>query len=116
MNSLQPPDFAGKLIQRRKCARHTPRQTSRQELHELVRALFRDGTHPWAAEFSKFIERHRTEFLVRGETSDGFGLVYYPRSRCGIWYKYIRKFPGQWDYWDHPTFTRSAKSCLNLEQ
>jgi len=114
MNSLQPSDFADKLSQRRKYARHTLRQTPRQELHELVRALFPDGTHPWAAEFSKFIEKHRTEFRVRGETSDGFGLVYYPRSRCGIWYKYIRKFTGQEDYWDHPSFTRSAKSSLNL--
>jgi hypothetical protein len=89
MNSLQPSDFDEKLLERRESARHTPRKTSIQESHELVRTLFPDGTHPWAAEFSKFIEEHRAESPVRGETSDGFVFVYYPQSNRGIWYKYF---------------------------
>jgi hypothetical protein len=91
MNSLQPSDVDEKPVERRESARHTLRQTSSEELHELVRTLFPDGTHPWAAEFSKFIEEHRAESPVRGETSDGFVFVYYPQSNCGIWYKYVGK-------------------------
>ena len=93
INSLQPSDLDEKLVERRESARHTLRQTSSQELQELVRTLFPDGTHPWAAEFSKFIEEHRAESPVRGETSDGFVFVYYPQSNCGIWYKYVGKLP-----------------------
>ena len=93
MNSLQPSDFDEKLVERKESARHTLHQTSSQELQELVRALFPDGTHPWAAEFSKFIEEHRAESPVRGETSDGFVFVYYPQSKCGIWYKYFGELP-----------------------
>ena len=48
---LQPSDFGEKLVERKESARHALRQTSSQELHELVRTLFPDGTHPWAAEF-----------------------------------------------------------------
>jgi hypothetical protein len=81
MNCLQPSDFDEKLLERRESARHTLRKTSSQESHELVRTLFPDGTHPWAAEFSKFIEEHRAESLVRGE------------SNCGIWYKYFGESP-----------------------
>jgi hypothetical protein len=89
INSLQAFDFDKELVERRESVRHTLHQTSSQELHELVRTLFPDGTHPWAAEFSKFIEEHRAESPVRGETSDGFVFVYYPQSNCGIWYKYF---------------------------
>ncbi|MFY9987914.1 MAG: hypothetical protein WAK31_24365 [Chthoniobacterales bacterium] len=92
-NSLQPSDFGEKLVERKESARHALRQTSSQELHELVRTLFPDGTHPWAAEFSKFIDEHRAESPVRGETSDGFVFVYYPQSNCGIWYKYFGELP-----------------------
>jgi hypothetical protein len=92
-DSLQPVDFAETLVERKECARHNLRQVSAQELHELVHTLFPDGTHPWAAEFTKFIEQHRAESPVRGETADGFGFVYYPQSISGIWYKYIGKLP-----------------------
>ena len=88
-NSLQPFDFDKELVERRESVRHSLRQTSSQELHELVRTLFPDGTHPWAEEFSKFIEEHRAESPIRGETSDGFVFVYYPQSNRGVWYKYF---------------------------
>jgi hypothetical protein len=89
MNSLQPSDFDERLLERRESSRHTLRKTSSQESHELVRTLFSDGTHPWAAEFSKFIEKTPGGIRVRGERSDGFVFVYYPQSNCGIWYKYF---------------------------
>jgi hypothetical protein len=59
-------------------------------LQALVRQLFPDGTHPWATEFSQFIEERRSESPVRGETSDGV-FIYYPQSKCGMWYKYVGK-------------------------
>jgi hypothetical protein len=91
MNSLEPFDLADKLVERQKSARHTLRQVSNDELEALVRQLFPDGTHPRATEFSQFIEEHRSETPVRGETSDGFVFVYYPQSKCGMWYKYTGK-------------------------
>jgi hypothetical protein len=33
------------------------------------------------------IEEHSSEPAVRGETSDGYAFVYYPRSNRGIWYE-----------------------------
>jgi hypothetical protein len=93
MGSLEPFDFADKLVERQKSAGHTMRQVSTDELHAMVRQLFPDGTHPWATEFSQFIEEHRSESPVRGETSDGFVFVYYPQSKCGMWCKYIGTSP-----------------------
>ena len=92
-DSLQPVDLAETLVERKESARHNLHQVSAQELHELVHTLFPDGTHPWAAEFTKFIEQHRAESPVRGETADGFGFVYYPQSNSGIWYKCIGESP-----------------------
>jgi len=92
-DSLQPVDLAQTLAEREESARHNTRQASIQELQELVHTLFPDGTHPWAAEFTKFIEQHRAESTVRGETADGFGFVYYPQSNTGIWYKYFGESP-----------------------
>jgi hypothetical protein len=79
--------FAEMLTQRKESARKTLRESSSEELRGLVHELFPDGTHPWAAPFSKFIEEHSSERAVRGETSDGYGFVYYPRPNRGIWYE-----------------------------
>jgi hypothetical protein len=92
-DSLQPVDFDEASLEREESARHKVRRASIKELNDLVHTLFPDGTHPWAAEFTKFIEDHRAESPVRGETSDGFVFVYYPQSNSGIWYKYIGKAP-----------------------
>jgi hypothetical protein len=80
MAPFEPSDFTEKLIQRTESARRTLRETSSDELRALVRELFPDGTHPWAAEFSKFIEEHSAEPVVRGEAGEGISFVYYPRS------------------------------------
>jgi len=92
-DSLQPVDFAEASLEREESARHKVRRASIQELQDLVHTLFPEGTHPWAAEFTKFIEDHRAESPVRGETADGFVFVYYPQSKSGIWYKYFGKSP-----------------------
>jgi hypothetical protein len=90
---LQPVDPAEASVEREKSARHSLRKASIEELQELVHTLFPDGSHPWAAEVTKFIEQHRAESPVRGETSDGFGFVYYPQSSSGIWYKHFGESP-----------------------
>ncbi|MGA8657569.1 MAG: hypothetical protein WB586_15595 [Chthoniobacterales bacterium] len=91
MSPFEPSDFTEKLIQRTESARRTLRQSSSDELRALVRELFPDGTHPWAAEFSKFIEEHSAEPALRGEAGEGISFVYYPQSKSGVWYRYIGK-------------------------
>jgi len=91
MSPYEPSGFAEMLIQRKESARKTLRSISCEELRALVRQLFPDGTHPWAVSFSHFIEEHSSEPAVRGETSDGYAFVYYPRSNRGIWYEYTGK-------------------------
>jgi hypothetical protein len=83
------PDFAESLAQRKEAARKTLRPTSNEELHALGHQLFPDGTHPWATTFADFIEEHKAEPAFRGETFEGIGFVYYPRSNRGIWYRKI---------------------------
>jgi|SRR5215469_1925281 len=84
-----PSDFAETVVQRKEAARKTLRPTSNEELHALSRELFPDGTHPWAATFSQFIEEHKAEPALRGETFERIAFVYYPRSNRGIWYRKI---------------------------
>jgi hypothetical protein len=103
MNSLQPSDFDEKLLERRESSRHTLRKTSSQESHELVRTLFSDGTHPWAAEFSKFIEKHRAESgsEVKGLTGLCSLTIRNPIAESGI---SISVSHWLWDCLGHPTF------------
>ena len=89
----EPINFADILAKRRESARNSIREASVAEIHTLVTELYPDGNHPFVEIFSKFIEEHRAESPVRGETSDGFVFVYYPQSNCGIWYKYVGKLP-----------------------
>jgi hypothetical protein len=86
--------FAERLTQLKESARQTLRKTSCEELRALARELFPDGSHPWAVPFSHFIEEHSAEPVVRGETSDGFSFVYYPRANRGIWYEHTGKALG----------------------
>ena len=89
MYDLELPDFADKVAQRREAARKTLRPASNEELQALGGELFPDGTHPWATTFSQFVEEHKAEPAVRGETFERIGFVYYPRSNRGIWYQRI---------------------------
>ena len=85
MYPLESPHFAEKLSRRKEGALQTLRPKSTEELHALSHELFPDGTHPWAATFSQFVEEHKTEPAFRGEASEGIVFVYYPRSNRGIW-------------------------------
>src|ERR1700740_2189304 len=87
----EPLNFADVLAKRKESARDTLRETSVAEIHTLVTELYPDGNHPFVEIFSKFIEEHRSERIFRGETSDGIGFVYYPKSNNGIWYRYTGK-------------------------
>jgi hypothetical protein len=87
--STEPLNFAATLSGRKESARRTLRQVSIEELRALSMELFADRAHPFAEPFSQFIEEHRSETAVRGETSDGISFLYYPRSNRGIWYMYI---------------------------
>jgi carboxylesterase type B len=89
MSSMDDPlNFAQTLGQRKESARRTLRQASTEELRALVLKLFADTVHPFAEPMSQFIEEHRSETAVRGETSDGVSFVYYPRTNRGMWYMY----------------------------
>jgi hypothetical protein len=83
----EPPGFSETLARRKESARHTLRSISPKELHALIAELFPDGTSPFAEAFANFIDQHRSETAVRGETSDGVSFVYYPRTDRGMWYK-----------------------------
>ena len=65
------------------------RPASNEELLALGRQLFPDGSHPWATTFSEFIQEHKAEPALRGETCEGIAFVYYPRSNRGIWCRKI---------------------------
>ena len=86
----EPPSFSETLAQRKEAARNTLRRASSPELHALITEFFPDGTGPFAEAFTNFIDEHRSETAVRGETSDGVGFVYYPRSDRGMRCKYDR--------------------------
>ena len=83
-----PLSFAETLAQRKESARQTLRAASPEELHGLIVELFPDATHPFEEPFKRFIEEHRLERAVRGETNDGIGFVYYPVSNRGIWFQH----------------------------
>jgi len=85
----EPANFAQLLEERRASAKETLREASNEELQELLHELFPDPTHPWADTFASYIDQHRAERVVRGETSDGYGFVYFPQSERGIWYQHV---------------------------
>jgi hypothetical protein len=84
---VDPSSLAKEMDERKASARKTLRRASVEELRALALELFPGGEHPWAALFLRFIEEHSSEPAVRGETSDGYAFVYYPRSNRGIWYE-----------------------------
>ena len=87
----EPTNFADVLAKRKESARNTLREASANEIRDLVTELYPDGTHPFVEIFNKFINEHRSERVFRGQTSDGIGFVYYPKSSTGIWYRYTGK-------------------------
>ncbi len=90
----EPQNFSELLEQRKASAKETLRAASDEELVALVDYLFPDGTHPWAEAFREFIQTHRSERSLRGETFDGIGFVYFPTSNRGIWFHHMNTVQG----------------------
>jgi hypothetical protein len=91
--NIEPSSFAETWAKRKESARNTLRDVSIEELHALVHELFPDGTHPFAETISHFVEEHRGERALRGETSDRISFIYYPQSDKGMWYQYTSTLP-----------------------
>src|SRR5260370_34529944 len=93
-NIIDPAGFAERLALRKDSARQTLRGASKEELHALIGELFPpDTVHPFYERFSQFIEEHRSESAVRGETSDSIAFVYYARTNRSMWYMHTGKRP-----------------------
>jgi hypothetical protein len=57
------------------------------ELHKLLGEIFaEDPSHPWMESATRFVEEHPDDTAYRAQTSDGVGLVFYPRTGRGMWY------------------------------
>jgi hypothetical protein len=50
--------------------------------------------HPWHKSFTQFLEDHKDETAYRGETSDGYSFVFYPRTSRGMWYRFDKRLSG----------------------
>lgn len=92
--SSESIDFADILIQRRASAEQTIRYISEEELQEIREKLFPQVGHPWEPLFKEFVEEHRHERPLHGETSDGYSFIYYPRTNKGIWYQHAGSLVG----------------------
>lgn len=90
----EPASFAQLLEERRASARETLREVSEEDLRNLMREIFPDETHPWAEPFATFLQEHRGERVLRGETSDGYAFVYFPQSNRGAWYQHLGSLLG----------------------
>jgi len=86
INYFEPTNSAEMLARRKESARHTLRTASPEELHALVEELFPDGTHPWAATFSQFIDEHRSERAIRVKrrTLSPSSTTRGPTWACGV--------------------------------
>lgn len=80
------PSFAEIQHQRRESVAETIHPVSAGELERLLPLFFPDALHPWHEAFGKFIRQHQDEQAWQGETADGYGLIYYPKSARGIWF------------------------------
>ena len=68
------------------------RQATPEELHKKLSEIFAtDPTHPWMESASQFVQEHPNETAYRAETSDGVGVLFYPRSGRGMWYTFDTK-------------------------
>jgi hypothetical protein len=75
------------LTARVKSVAESLRPATPAELHKLLGEIFAtDPSHPWMESATRFAEEHQDETAYRAETSDGVGLVFYPRTGRGMWY------------------------------
>ncbi|MBV9671392.1 MAG: hypothetical protein JO076_01020 [Verrucomicrobia bacterium] len=75
------------LTARLKAVKESLRPATAEELHKLLGEIFAaDPLHPWMESANHFVKEHGDEAAYRAETSDGVGLVFYPRTGRGMWY------------------------------
>lgn len=92
--NAEPTSFTELLEQRRVSVQETLRTATDEELVALNAQLFPDGQHPWAEAFRNFVQEHKAERALRGETSDGYAFIYYPTANRGIWYRHLETVQG----------------------
>ena len=77
---------------RLKSVNESLRQATPEELQKLLGEVFADDPlHPWVESTTRFVQDHKDETAYRAETSDGIGLVFYPRTGRGMWYMFDTK-------------------------
>lgn len=88
---MQPPNrsFDETLAARLKSVGESLRPVTPEELHKLLAEIFaRDPLHPWVESSARFVQDHQDETAYSAQISDGVGLVFYPRTRRGMWYQF----------------------------
>ncbi|MEO6848184.1 MAG: hypothetical protein ABI443_11045 [Chthoniobacterales bacterium] len=90
----EPVDFHEMLKARKDSAAETIHEISIDDVRALVDKLFPDVSHPWHEICNKFIDEHKAERILQGETSDGVGFIYCPNVNRGIWYEFVGKARG----------------------
>lgn len=92
---MKEPTFEEIVAARRESAAHSIHPIATAELEKLMEKLFADDpTHPWQAPFNSFVNEHAASSAYTGQTSDGYGFVYYPRENKGIWFRYRGRLQG----------------------
>jgi hypothetical protein len=80
--------FDETLAARLKSVGESLRPATPEELHKLLAEIFaRDPLHPWVESSTRFVQDHQDETAYSAQTSDGIGLVFYPRTGRGMWYQ-----------------------------
>lgn len=89
------PSFEEIVSARQESAAKSVRSATPEELRKLLDEIFSaDPSHPWHKSFTQFVEDHKDETAYRGETSDGYSFVFYPRTSRGMWYRFDTRLSG----------------------
>ena len=86
LESMEEPSFDEILAARRESAEKTLRPATSEEVRKTLTEIFADDPlHPWLESFTKFVDEHQDETAYRGQTSDGYSFVVYPKTGRGMW-------------------------------
>lgn len=89
------PSFEEIVSARKESAARSLRSATSEELRRTLDEIFAaDLSHPWHESFGRFVEDHKDETAYRGETSDGYSFVFYPRTGRGVWYRFDKRLSG----------------------
>jgi hypothetical protein len=80
---------------RKESAAESLRSATPEDLRKSLDEIFSaDPSHPWHKSFTQFVEDHKDETAYRGETSDEYSFVFYPRTGRGMWYRFDTRLSG----------------------